>query len=318
MPKLYESQKVLDMDKTLVVMAAGLGSRYGGGKQVEKVGPGGEILMEYAIYDAIQAGFDHVVVIVKPGMADEMRALFGDRVERASGVKIEYAYQEASRFTQGYIIPAERTKPLGTVHCVICAKDVIKTPFAVINADDYYGGEAFRVIASELDKLDGPERATMVAYELQNTVSLFGTVTRGVCRIEDGLLQKVVETYKIGVQPDGSIADLSGEQPVMLDPEMPVSMNLWGYHPAMLDLMEQYFSDFLAGLSPDELKAECLLPIMMDDLTAAGKCATSVLHTPDKWFGLTYPQDKQGVCAGLQALHDSGVYPATLWNTEKE
>ena len=201
---LRESRKVLDMNKTLVVMAAGLGSRYGGGKQVEKVGPGGEILMEYAIYDAIQAGFDHVVVIVKPGMADEMRALFGDRVERASGVKIEYAYQEASRFTEGYAIPAERTKPLGTVHCVICAKDVIKTPFAVINADDYYGGEAFRVIASELDKLDGPERATMVAYELQNTVSLFGTVTRGVCRIEDGLLQKVVETYKIGVQPDGT------------------------------------------------------------------------------------------------------------------
>ena len=302
------------MNKTLVVMAAGLGSRYGGGKQVAKVGPGGEILMEYAIYDALQAGFDHVVVIVKPGMDVEMRALFGDKIERATGVKIEYAFQEASRYTEGYVIPSERTKPFGTVHCVICARDVIRTPFAVINADDYYGGAAFRAIAAELDRLGGADRATMVAYELKNTVSRFGTVTRGVCRIKNGLLQELVETYKIGVQDDGSIADLSGRHPVHLSPEAPVSMNLWGYHPDMLDVMEQYFRDFLAGLAPDELKAECLLPVMMDDLTAAGKCATSVLHTPDKWFGLTYPEDKQGVSDGLQALHDSGVYPETLWN----
>ena len=302
------------MNKTLVVMAAGLGSRYGGGKQVEKVGPGGEILMEYAIYDAMQAGFDHVVIIVKPGMVDDMKALFADKIERATGLKIDYAFQDPARFTEGYAIPPERTKPFGTVHCVICARDVIQTPFAVINADDYYGGEAFRVIASELDKLQDAAHATMVAYELQNTVSPFGTVTRGVCNVEGGLLKKVVETYKIGLQPDGSIADQSGDAPVKLDPKAPVSMNLWGFHPGMLDVMEQYFRDFLTAIRPGDIKAECLLPIMMDALTAEGKCATSVLRTPDKWFGLTYPEDKDGVIAGLQALHDSGTYPRTLWN----
>ena len=302
------------MNKTLVVMAAGLGSRYGGVKQVEKVGPGGEILMEYAIYDAMQAGFDHVVIIVKPGMADDMRALFAEKIERAGGPKIDFAFQDPARFTERYVIPPERVKPFGTVHCVICARELIRTPFAVINADDYYGGAAFRAIADELDRLEDASKATMVAYELQNTVSRFGTVTRGVCRVENGMLQKVVETYKIGVQPDGSIADLSGEAPVLLDPAAPVSMNLWGYHPAMLDVMEQYFYDFLDAIEPGDIKAECLLPIMMDALTAEGRCATSVLTTPDKWFGLTYPEDKKSVVRELHALHDSGVYPATLWN----
>ena len=305
------------MDKTLVVMAAGLGSRYGGVKQVEKVGPGGEILMEYAIYDAMQAGFDRVVVVVKPGMVDAMRALFADRIERATGMKFDYAFQDPARFTEGYVIPPERTKPFGTVHCVLCARDVIKTPFAVINADDYYGGEAFREIASELDKLQDAAHATMVAYKLKNTVSTFGTVTRGVCEVADGRLKKVVETYKIGVQPDGAPADLSGETPVPLDPEAPVSMNLWGYHPSMLDVMERYFADFLAAIEPGDIKAECLLPIMMDDLTAKNQCATSVLVTSDKWFGLTYPEDKAGVVAGLQALHDNGTYPETLWGNAK-
>ena len=305
------------MNKTLVVMAAGLGSRYGGVKQVEKVGPGGEILMEYAIYDAMQAGFDHVVIVVKPGMIDAMRSLFADKIERATGLKIDYAFQDPARFTEGYVIPPERTKPFGTVHCVLCARDVIRTPFAVINADDYYGGEAFRQIASELDRLEDAAHATMVAYRLENTVSPFGTVTRGVCEVEDELLKKVVETYKIGVQPDGSLADLSGEEPRLLDPKAPVSMNLWGFHPEMLDVMERYFADFIDAIRPGDIKAECLLPIMMDALTAEGKCATSVLVTPDKWFGLTYPEDKAGVIAGLQALHDGGSYPKTLWGTEK-
>lgn len=306
------------MNKTLVVMAAGLGSRYGGVKQVEKVGPGGEILMEYAIYDAMRAGFDHVVIIVKPGMVEDMRALFADKISRAGGPKIDFAFQDPERFTEGYVIPPERIKPFGTVHCVICGKELIRTPFAVINADDYYGSEAFRVIASELDRLGDASRATMVAYELQNTVSLFGTVTRGVCAVEDDCLKKLVETYKIGVQPDGSIADLSGDAPRPLAPQTPVSMNLWGYHPDMLGVMETYFRDFLKGIRPGDIKAECLLPIMMDALTAEGKCRTSVLHTPDKWFGMTYPEDKQGVIDELQALHDSGLYPPTLWGNEKE
>lgn len=302
------------MNMTLVVMAAGLGSRYGGVKQIERLGPGGEILMEYAIYDALRAGFDHVVIIIKPEMLQDVRELFGDRIERRTGIRIEYAFQEPTRFTEGYVLPAERLKPLGTVHAVLCARDVIRTPFAVINADDYYGRGAVDAIAAELPRLGDARHATMVAYQLQNTVSAFGTVTRGVCHAENGLLRKVQETYKIKLCADGAIRDTSaGENGPVLAPGTLVSMNMWGYHHAILDVMKQYFSDFLAGLAPDELKAECLLPVMMDTLTARGEIETSVLHTDDRWFGLTYQQDKPGVVEALHALHARGVYPPELW-----
>ena len=257
--------------KTLVVMAAGLGSCYGGVKQVERMGPGGEILMEYAIFDALRAGFDHIVLIIKPTMLEDVKALFGDRVESATGLKIDYVFQDPARFTEGYTIPPERVKPFGTVHAVLCARDVIDSPFAVMNADDYYGQIALETISAELSRLKDAKHATMVGYQLQNTVSPYGTVTRGVCIVENGLLRKVNETYKIKVCDDGTIRDTSErEDGPILAPETPVSMNLWGWHPDILDVMEDYFRAFLRGLAPDDIKGECLLPIMMDQLTAEG------------------------------------------------
>lgn len=302
------------MDKTLVVMAAGLGSRYGGVKQIERLGPGDEILMEYAIYDALKAGFNKIVLIIKPDMLEDVRELFGSRIEKSTGVKIAYALQENERFTESRPEFSGRAKPFGTVHAVLCAKDVIDSPFAVVNADDYYGREAFEVISRELETLSGADRATMVAYRLKNTVSEFGTVTRGVCSVTHGLLTKVTETYKIKLCEDGLIrnTELSGDGPV-LDPETFVSMNIWGCHPDVLKVMEQYFCDFLKALPADDIKSECLLPTMMDALIAAGKIGITALSTSDRWFGLTYREDKPGAVAALKALHEAGVYPPTLW-----
>lgn len=303
------------MDKTLVVMAAGLGSRYGGVKQIERLGPDGEILMEYAVYDALAAGFNRLVLIVKPEILSDVKALFGDRIERSTGIKIDYALQTSDRFTETRPEFADRTKPFGTVHAVLCAKDLIRTPFAVINADDYYGTEAFKTISAELEKLHGANEATMVAYRLENTVSKFGTVTRGVCIAENDVLKKVKETYKIKLMPDGTIRDTSeSEDGPVLAPDTLVSMNLWGYHQDILPVMERYFADFLAALPEDNLKAECLLPIMMDDLTAKGEISISVLSTRDRWFGLTYHEDKPGAVESLTKLHENGTYPPTLWN----
>lgn len=303
------------MNSALVIMAAGLGSRYGGVKQIEKVGPSGEILMEYAIYDALRAGFDRIVLIIKPEMLEDCRELFGDRIERSTGIKIHYAFQDMRCVPAGTSVPAERTKPLGTVHAVLCAGDAIDRPFAVINADDYYGPAAFRVLESRLSGLSGPSDSAMVAYLLKNTVSPYGSVTRGVCSVESGWLRKVTETYKICLLPDGSIRDCSsGSDGSVLAPDTPVSMNMWGFHPAVLDAMEQYCKDFLHALAPDDNKSECLLPVMMDSFLAGGKICTSVLETSDSWFGLTYQEDKPIVRAALRELSGAGVYPPKLWN----
>lgn len=302
------------MDKTIVVMAAGLGSRYGGVKQIERLGPDGEILMEYAIYDAVNAGFNKIVLIIKPEIYDDVKELFGDRIEKSTGIKIDYALQTQDRFTESRPEFSSRAKPFGTVHAVICAKDLIKTPFAVMNADDYYGAEAFGVMSKKLEELHGAQDAAMVAYRLKNTVSPFGTVTRGVCMVENGLLTGVKETYKIRLMPDGTIRDTSeSENGPILPPDTFVSMNLWGYHQDILPVMERYFADFLAALPADELKAECLLPTMMGDLTDSGKIKIAVLSTNDRWFGLTYKEDKPGAVAALTALHENGTYPPTLW-----
>ena len=306
------------MAVSLVIMAAGLGSRYGGSKQVDGIGPNGEILMEYSIHDALRAGFDKVVFIIKPEMREMMDELVGYLKEKKTAkgqpVQVAYVYQDYTSVPDFYHIPEGRTKPFGTVHAVICAADCIKTPFAVMNADDYYGAEAFRVMSEQLEKLHSAQDAAMVAYRLKNTVSPFGTVTRGVCMVDNGLLTGVRETYKIKVMPDGSIRDTSeSEDGPILAPDTFVSMNLWGYHQDILPVMERYFADFLAALPADEMKAECLLPTMMGDLTNSGKINISVLNTNDRWFGLTYKEDKPGAVAALTALHENGTYPPTLW-----
>ena len=299
--------------KTLVVMAAGLGSRYGGVKQVEKMGPGGEILMEYAIYDALKSGFDHVVIIVKPGMEQDMRELFGDRIEARTGLKIDYAFQDPSRFTEDYTIPPERVKPFGTVHAALCARDAVDEPFAIINADDYYGVSAFQTIYDKLVTLPPKGKGAMVGYQLKNTVSEHGTVSRGVCQAVGGDLKKVTERLKIRKYPDGRIADTADpDAPVPLDPESIVSMNFWGFTPWIFEEMAVYFAEFLRGLAPDAIKAECLLPVLVDKLITEGKLDVAVLHSDAVWFGVTYREDRPIVAEALAALHAQGDYPATL------
>lgn len=299
------------MGATLLIMAAGMGSRYGGNKQVDGIGPNGEILMEYSIYDAIRAGFDHVVFVIKPGMEELLAGICGDRI--AKKVKVDYVFQDFSSVPSFYQIPAERTKPFGTVHAVLVARDVIKQPFAVINADDYYGVSAFKTAYDKLQDIKPEGEATMVSYQLKNTVSKNGTVSRGVCSAEDGNLSKVVETLKIKLCENGEIRDVAdGEPGVLLDPLAPVSMNFWGFTPWIFGKLEEYFVNFLKGLAPDAIKAECLLPVFVDDLMHSGDLTVPMLTTDAVWFGVTYKEDKPNVQAELRKLHDSGVYPASL------
>jgi len=306
------------MKAALVIMAAGMGSRYGGEKQTDGIGPNGEAIMEYSVYDAIQAGFSKVVFIIKPEMEQTLRTMCGDRIQtmktpQGEPVEVKYVFQDFSSVPSFYQIPADRKKPFGTVHAVLCAKDAVQEPFAVINADDYYGRSAFTTIMDELMKLEQTGKGTMVGYRLMNTVSDHGTVSRGVCQTENGSLKKVKETLKIKKYPDGSIADIADpDNEVPLAPESPVSMNFWGFTPWIFEEMEAYFTAFLKGLTPDELKAECLLPVLVDKLITEGKLDISVLDTDAVWFGVTYKEDRPIVEAELKKLHESGAYPASL------
>ena len=306
------------MKAALVIMAAGMGSRYGGNKQVDGIGPDGEILMEYSIYDAIRAGFTKVVFIIKSDMKALMENLCGRRVANmtaADGSKVEvcYAFQDFSSIPAFYTIPAERTKPFGTAHAVLCARELLHEPFIVINADDYYGVDAFRVIYEELGRLKAEGEGTMVGYRLDKTVSEHGSVTRGVCHVTAGRLDKIVETFKLTVFPDGTIRDVDkNPEGDAYPPETPVSMNFWGFTPWIFTKLEEYFHAFLRALPEGELKKECLLPGLVGDLIERGELRVSVLHSDAKWFGMTYHEDKEMVAAALRALHEAGVYPPTL------
>ena len=290
---------------TLVVLAAGLGSRFGGNKQISNVGPRGEFLMEYSVYDAVSAGFDHVVFILKEEMTDTVRARFEGRYR---GVKFDYAVQDATTIPAFYQVPVDRVKPFGTVHAVLAAAKFLDSPFATINADDYYGKEAYRILAAMLGGLGSAGEAVMVPYVLGNTMSENGGVTRGVCRIRNGVLENVNETKNIQYAADGSITSDVGA----LDPQAMVSMNIWGFHPDFVPVMQTYFEDFLKSLAPDEIKAECLLPIMVNDLLHAGRLTVRAKVSPDRWFGITYREDRESVMAELARLHADGSYPEPL------
>ncbi len=299
------------MNTTLVIMAAGMGSRYGGNKQVAQIGPGGEMLMEYSIYDALRAGFTKVVLIIKRDMLENVKGLVGDRV--AGRAQVEYVFQDFSSIPAFYSVPAERKKPFGTVHAILCARDVVHEPFAVLNADDYYGVPAFESMQACLQQLAPSGDAAMVGYRLRNTVSEHGTVTRGVCTVRDGCLAGVTETYGIRPFPDGSIRDThEDEAGVPLDPDALVSMNFWGFTPWIFEAGAAYFDAFLRGLPSDSLKGECLLPVMVDDLMRAGRLSVRVLSTDAAWFGMTYQEDRPRVAEALRGLHAAGVYPPTL------
>lgn len=286
----------------LVIMAAGMGSRFGGSKQVTGMGPNGELLMEYSIMDAIRAGFTKVVFIIKPDMLERMQSLCEEKYARK--IDVRYAFQDFSSVPAP--VPAERVKPFGTVHAVLCARAHVQEPFAVINADDYYGAEAFRSMYAFLTGERSENSAAMMGYRLENTVSRNGVVTRGICQVQDQWLAQVREVKNIRLMEDGSIIDESENLP--LDPNSPVSMNFWGFGAEVFDALDAHFRSFLENIEPDDLKKEYLLPVFVDEQLRAGRMKVRVLPTKSVWFGVTYQEDRPAVAAALRQLHEQGVY----------
>lgn len=304
-------------DTTLVIMAAGIGSRFGGGiKQLEPMGPGGEIIMDYSIHDALEAGFNKVVFIIRKDLEKDFKEIIGNRIEKVANVA--YAYQELDKLPEGYQVPEGRKKPWGTGQAVLMIKDIVKEPFLVINADDYYGKEGFRKIhdymVNEMDTEADVYDMCMGGFILSNTLSDNGTVTRGVCQLnEDGTLKSVKETFDIEMK-DGKIYANDGEgNPVTASPDQHVSMNMWGLPPKFLDELERGFPEFLDQIKEGDLKAEYLLPTIIDKLVLEGKAKVQVLETRDKWFGVTYKEDKEAVVAAIRGLIASGVYKEKLY-----
>lgn len=291
---------------TLLIMAAGLGSRYGGNKQVDRIGPDGEILMQYSVFDAIKAGFDKIVFIIKP----EHQALLEDICSefKAHGIEICFAYQDFSSIPESYRIPEERVKPFGTVHAVLCAKEVIREPFAIINADDFYGADAFATMHASLTSLKHPT-GLMVAYDLDKTVSPNGTVTRGVCQVKDGSLEGIREVYNIGIMQDGTISD---KELGALDPQTPVSMNMWGFTPDIFKLLEDSFVEFLGNIKDGDIKAEYVLPSFVGKMIREDLLDVKVLRTTSEWFGVTYIEDREAVAQKLLSMKENGTYPPGL------
>lgn len=302
------------MKATLVILAAGLGSRYGGNKQMDGLGPHGELLMEYSIYDALRAGFSKVVFIIKPDMQELMDRMVGylaDRkLESGQPVEVIYVCQDFGSVPAFYQIPPERTKPFGTVHALLCAKNVVHEPFCVINADDYYGVDAFKMIYRELSRLPERGKGTMVGYELKNTASLHGPVSRGLCRVHKNRLNAIRETKHIQLYSDGSLRDL--DRNIALSPETPVSMNFWGFMPSIFGRLELYFQRFLEMLPEGDITSECILSSMVGAELEQNYMVVSVLQSTENWFGMTHREDRTVVAEELRKLHAEKVYPETL------
>lgn len=304
------------MNKTaLVIMAAGIGSRYGGGiKQLEKVGPSGEIIMDYSIYDAIQAGFDKVVFIIRHDLEKDFKEIIGNRIEKQ--IEVEYVYQELEYLPAGFTKPADRTKPWGTGQAVLCCKDIVKEPFAVINADDYYGKEAFVKVNEFLKNVDTTKNTyAMAGFVLGNTLSDNGVVTRGVCQVdENGYLTNVVETFGILQSGDAAVGKDADGNPVTIAINSSVSMNMWGFTPMFLEELSVGFEKFLSNIKDGDIKAEYLLPDVVGKMVKANQASVQVLRTNDKWFGVTYKEDKQSVIDSINDLIAQGKYPSKLFS----
>lgn len=304
-------------DTALVIMAAGIGSRFGGGiKQLAPVGPNGEIIMDYSIHDALEAGFTKIVFIIRRDLEKDFKEIIGNRIEKVA--KVEYAYQELSNLPEGFSVPQGRTKPWGTGHAVLMVKELVHEPFLVINADDYYGKEAFRKIheymVHSMDETKSPYELCMAGFVLANTLSENGAVTRGVCEVNaDGTLKKVEETFAIEQKAEGVYAENESGEPVNVRAEQLVSMNMWGLPPVFLAELEKNFPEFLQQIPEGNLKAEYLLPKIIDKLVQEKRAVVKVLDTQDKWFGVTYQEDKEAVVAAIRKLVDDGVYPEKLF-----
>lgn len=301
----------------LVIMAAGIGSRFGGGiKQLEPVGPNGEIIMDYSIHDAMEAGFNKVIFIIRRDLEKDFKEIIGHRIEKL--LPVEYAYQELEDLPAGYEVTLGRTKPWGTGQAVLSVKGMVDGPFLVINADDYYGQEGFRRIhdymAEHMDSQSENYDICMGGFVLSNTLSDNGTVTRGVCQVdEEGYLTNVTETYNIQMKEDGLHATDESGAPVTISPSQPVSMNMWGLPASFVQELEKGFPVFLDNLKEGDIKSEYLLPKIIDNLVQNKKARVTVLDTPDKWFGVTYREDKQAVADAIRGLIQSGVYKEKLF-----
>ena len=304
-------------DTALVIMAAGIGSRFGGGiKQLEPVGPGGEIIMDYSIHDAMEAGFNKVIFIIRRDLEKDFKEIIGHRIEKL--LPVEYAYQELQDLPAGYEVTPGRTKPWGTGQAVLSVKGMVDGPFLVINADDYYGREGFRRIhdymAEHMDSQSEIYDICMGGFVLSNTLSDNGTVTRGVCQVDgDGFLTNVTETYNIQMKEDGLHATDESGAPVTISPSQPVSMNMWGLPASFIQELEKGFPVFLDSLKEGDIKSEYLLPKIIDNLVQNKKARVTVLDTPDKWFGVTYREDKQAVADAIRGLIQSGIYKEKLF-----
>lgn len=300
----------------LAVLAAGMGSRYGGLKQIDPVDDYGNIIMDFSIFDAREAGFEKVVFIIKKAIEKE----FKENVERRIGKHIEtqYVYQELSRLPEGFAVPEGRVKPWGTGHAVLCCREVIQGPFAVINSDDYYGKQAFREIYSHLTSCEDQDKYqyAMVGYELKNTMTDHGSVARGICSIDErGKLMDIHERTRIEKQgEEGAYTEDDGATWVTLPRDTIVSMNLWGFTASILQELETRFPAFLERSLPDNpLKCEYFLPFVVDELLKEHKAEVSVLKSRDQWFGITYKEDKETVIQAIRRLKDQGLYPEKLW-----
>ena len=294
---------------TLLVLAAGMGSRYGGLKQIDPVGPCGEAILDYSIFDAIRAGFSKVVFVIRKDIEDAFKHQFGARIER--NICVEYAFQELCGLPSGFQVPGGRTKPWGTTHAVLAASSLIHEPFAVINADDLYGASSYRVLAQHL-QLNGMDYA-MVGFTLRKTLSSFGAVSRGVCKVDDyGFVQEVIEMTKIersgesarNTDDSGKVTELRGDEVV--------SMNMWGFTPRIFGKLLEYFQTFLEMYGTD-LRSECYLPSAINQFLLSGQIRVKALPTQESWFGITYREDHARVVDNIRMLIGRGYYPARLW-----
>lgn len=301
---------------TLVIMAAGMGSRFGGIKQLEKLGPSGEIIIDYSIFDAVEAGFNKVVFIIRKDIEKDFREVIGNHIEKH--VDVEYVFQSLDDLPEGYTKPEDRVKPWGTGQAILACKGVVNEPFVVINADDYYGKEGFRKIHAyleELDKKDAKYDYCMAGFLLGNTLSDNGTVTRGVCKTDDnGMLVTVNETFEIARKDDVAVGIDEEKNEKVMKLDDPVSMNMWGFTPEFIDELEANFVNFLDNIKEGDIKAEYLLPDIVAKMLKENKATVKVLNSSDKWFGITYQEDKPKVKAFFKELADKGTYPAKLWN----
>ena len=300
------------MKPTLVIMAAGMGSRFGGLKQLTPVGPNGQMIIDYSVYDAAKAGFQKFVFVIKKQIEKEFKELIGNRLSEKYNV--EYVFQEVDKLPQGFSVPEGREKPWGTGHAILCCKDVVKEPFMVINADDFYGGNGYKILADFLKEQQTSDKMqfAMAAYILKNTLTENGSVSRGVaCVDENNKLTSLVERTHIEII-DGKpmFSEDGGKTFEPLDENTPVSMNAWGFPREMLDNLEELFIEFLnTSAKENPLKAEFYLPFAVNDMMACGKAESIVLKTDDKWYGMTYIEDKQDVIEAIAKMTEDGIYP---------